>query len=347
MPISTTDLIELDTSEVKVLGKSLATIARESPKTVRMALGRQVRNTQKSIAATVRNYALRSKVEGKRTTLARFPKRHPITVSLHGKKGGGKLGDNRAVSVTRGGNEFAVGYKGGLTPFAERWQTGGKVGLYRDSAANHIRTRLFKPQWDALMQDPAFQWRVYRVLGRLYDIHTPEELEAASGDSAGAYFAAMLGTTAGIAALEDKGMGNPEESSAVQAVIGMFGVYGLAMQSRFTEDAPPMPSGVKLANYADVFAGAVCRDCPGLAALASPDAYVTKDCPPMLIQGGTADEIVPYEGSVALAERVNAVCGEGRAILEPLPGATHGHPDYASPERERSRFEFLDRVLMK
>jgi len=185
MPISTTDLIELDTSEVKVLGKSLATIARESPKTVRMALGRQVRNTQKSIAATVRNYALRSKVEGKRTTLARFPKRHPITVSLHGKKGGGKLGDNRAVSVTRGGNEFAVGYKGGLTPFAERWQTGGKVGLYRDSAANHIRTRLFKPQWDALMQDPAFQWRVYRVLGRLYDIHTPEELEAASGDSAG------------------------------------------------------------------------------------------------------------------------------------------------------------------
>ena len=170
---------------------------------------------------------------------------------------------------------------------------------------------------------------------------------AASGDSAGAYFAAMLGTTAGIAALEDKGMGNPEESSAVQAVIGMFGVYGLAMQSRFTEDAPPMPSGVKLANYADVFAGAVCRDCPGLAALASPDAYVTKDCPPMLIQGGTADEIVPYEGSVALAERVNAVCGEGRAILEPLPGATHGHPDYASPERERSRFEFLDRVLMK
>lgn len=168
---------------------------------------------------------------------------------------------------------------------------------------------------------------------------------AASGDSAGAYFAAMLGTTAGVAALEDLSMGNPEADSSVQAVIGMFGVYGLAMQSQFTEDAPPMPSGEKLANYADVFAGAVCRDCPGLAALASPEAYVTKRCPPMLIQGGTADEIVPYEGSVELVRRVNAVCGEGHAVLESLEGATHGHPDYASERYERSRFAFLDRVF--
>ena len=65
----------------------------------------------------------------------------------------------------------------------------------------------------------------------------------------------------------------------------------------------------------------------------------------MLIQGGTADEIVPYEGSVELVERVNAVCGDGRAILESLQGATHGHPDYASPRYEKSRFDFLARVF--
>ena len=140
-------------------------------------------------------------------------------------------------------------------------------------------------------------------------------------------------------------MGCPDADSSVQAVIGMFGVYGLAMQSQFTEDAPPMPSGVKIDNYADTFAGAVCRDCPGLAALASPASYVTKNCPPMLIQGGTADQIVPYLGSVELVERVNAVCGDGRAVLESLQGATHGHPDYASERYERSRFDFLDRVF--
>lgn len=168
---------------------------------------------------------------------------------------------------------------------------------------------------------------------------------AASGNSAGAWFATMLGVTDGIAAMEDRTMGNAEESSAVQAVIGMFGVYDMAMQSRFTEDAPPMPSGNKLPNYTDNFVGAVCRDCPGLASLVSPASYVRKDCPPMLIQGGTCDEIVPYEASVELVRRVEAVCGPGRAVLESLPGAKHGDPAYETPERERSRFDFLDRVF--
>lgn len=168
---------------------------------------------------------------------------------------------------------------------------------------------------------------------------------AVSGDSAGAYFAALLGTSAGVGALEDLTMGNAAYDSSVQAVIGMFGVYDLAMQSQFTEDAPPLPGGIKIANYADTFAGAVCRDCPGLASMASPASYVTKDCPPMLIQAGTADEIVPYQASVELVKRVNAVCGEGRAVLESIQGATHGHPDYESERYENSRFDFLDRVF--
>ncbi len=170
---------------------------------------------------------------------------------------------------------------------------------------------------------------------------------AASGDSAGAYFAAMLGTSAGVAALEDLSMGTPEFDSSVQAVIGMFGLYDLVLQSHFTEDAPPMPDGVKISNYADAFAGVNCRAVPGLASLASPINYVTEKCPPVLIQAGTDDEIVPYQGSVEFVNRVNAVCGEGHAILEPIPGGLHGDPAYESEERERSRFEFLDRVLKK
>lgn len=168
---------------------------------------------------------------------------------------------------------------------------------------------------------------------------------AASGNSAGAYYAAMLGTTAGVAALEDLSMGAPEQDSSVQAVVGMFGLYDLVMQSQFTEDAPPMPDGVKLFNYADIFAGATCREIPGLASLSSPISYVSKNCPPVLIQAGTEDEIVPYQSSVEFVERVNAVCGEGHAILESIPGAVHGDEAYESEEYERRRFEFLDRVL--
>lgn len=169
---------------------------------------------------------------------------------------------------------------------------------------------------------------------------------AAGGNSAGAYFAAILGASAGVAALEDDSMGNPGVSSAVQAVIGLFGVYDLVEQSEFTEKTPGM-GGFKMPNFADQFAGVVCRDCPELMALTWPGSYVTKDCPPTLIQGGTADEVVPYEASPELVAKINAVCGEGRAILQSLEGRTHGHPDYAAPENEDRLFAFLDGVFKK
>ncbi len=179
---------------------------------------------------------------------------------------------------------------------------------------------------------------------------------AVGGDSAGAYFAAMLGCSGDVASLEDYSMGNPGISSAVQAAIGLFGVYDLVMQSQFTEESnaktpsggpggPGGPGAFKMPNFADMFAGVVCREHPELMALTWPGSYVTKDCAYTLIQGGTADQVVPYEASPALVERINAVCGEGRAILQPMEGCTHGHPDYATPENKERLFAFLDSVL--
>lgn len=190
-PVSVTNLIEMDFAEVRALGKSLAAIARENPKAIRAALGMQVRNTQKTIAATVRKYRIQHKVNGKQQTVMTFPKRHPITVSLHGRAGGGKMGVVRSVSVSSIQGGFRVGYKGGLQRYAERWQDGGKTGLFRDKAANRKRYELFKGDWDAALREPDFAFRVYRVLGAHFGIHTPEELENASADTAGPAFAVL------------------------------------------------------------------------------------------------------------------------------------------------------------
>ncbi len=165
------------------------------------------------------------------------------------------------------------------------------------------------------------------------------------GASAGGYFAAMLATSAGIPALEDKTMGNAEFDSGVQACIGLFGVYDLAMQSQFTEDTPAMPGFPKMANFADQFMDLSCRDYPGLMRLAWPGAYVRPDCPPMLIQAGTKDEIVPYQNSPDLVNAVNAVCGEGRAIMEPFEGCAHGDIKFAAPENIDRLFRFMDEHL--
>ena len=168
---------------------------------------------------------------------------------------------------------------------------------------------------------------------------------AVSGDSAGAYFASILATSAGVEALEDRSMGAPDSDSSVQAMIGMFGLYDIILASQFSEDAPPMPSGVKIANFADLFAGVNCREAKGIASMVSPISYVSKNCPPVLIQAGMEDEVVPYQSSVEFVNRINAVCGDGRATLESIPGGKHGDPAYESEQLEESRFAFLDRVL--
>ena len=168
---------------------------------------------------------------------------------------------------------------------------------------------------------------------------------AVSGDSAGAYFASILATSAGVEALEDRSMGAPDCDSSVQAMIGMFGLYDIILASQFTEDAPPMPSGVKISNFADLFAGVKCREAKGIASMVSPISYVSKNCPPVLIQAGMEDEVVPYQSSVEFVNRINAVCGDGRATLESIPGGKHGDPAYESEQLEESRFAFLDRVL--
>ena len=42
---------------------------------------------------------------------------------------------------------------------------------------------------------------------------------------------------------------------------------------------------------------------------------------------------------------VNAVCGEGRAIMEPFEGCAHGDIKFAAPENIDRLFRFMDEHL--
>ena len=119
------------------------------------------------------------------------------------------------------------------------------------------------------------------------------------------------------------------------------------MQSQFSEDAEPAPGMPKLPNFMDIFMGLNCREHAGLMRLAWPGSYVRPDCPPMLIQAGTGDEVVPWQNSVDLAGHINAVCGGGRAIFESFEGCAHGDIIFGSPENEERMFRFIDEQLKK
>jgi acetyl esterase/lipase len=166
-----------------------------------------------------------------------------------------------------------------------------------------------------------------------------------AGTSAGAYHAVMAAATQDIPAFEDFSMGSPSASSSVAAAIGFFGVYDLIMQSRFTNDAPPMMPGAPAFDFAAMFLGADPREKPGLAYFADPANFVTDRMPPVLLQAGTADEVVPTPASVALAERISAVCGSSRVRLDLLEGAAHGDPRFNEKENQDKIFGWLGKVL--
>ncbi|MDR1065680.1 MAG: alpha/beta hydrolase [Oscillospiraceae bacterium] len=166
-----------------------------------------------------------------------------------------------------------------------------------------------------------------------------------SGASAGAYHAVMAAATQDIPAFEDLSMGSAEASSRVAATIGFYGVYDLIMQSKFTNDAPPMMPGAPVFDFAAMFLGVDPREKPELAYFADPTNFVTGKMPPTLLQAGTADEVVPTPASIALAERIRAVCGDGRVQLDLLEGAAHGDPRFNGKENQDKIFGWLEGVL--
>ncbi|MFI5776122.1 alpha/beta hydrolase fold domain-containing protein [Nocardia sp. NPDC051570] len=162
---------------------------------------------------------------------------------------------------------------------------------------------------------------------------------AAWGDSAGGYFASMLGTTGGVAELEGED-GNPAMSSRVQAVADWFGPSDISTMQAQTTLGLPHDAGSPEQQYL----GCAPSTCPERARAASPIAYIDRDDPPFLIQHGALDHIVPFGQSVELRDALNRAG---------VPTEFHGYGDtdheflgLADPRAiKKAFFDFLDRSL--
>ena len=173
---------------------------------------------------------------------------------------------------------------------------------------------------------------------------------ALSGDSAGAYYAILCAATQDIPGFEDPSMGNAGVSSKVQAVVGWYGCYDLMkMLPPEVEEKPdaapsPMPP---MPDIYDALVGAKPRKVAGLMYFTNPLNFITPAFPPIIIQAGTNDQIVPCEQSRMLYDKVCAVCGEDRAVLNMFEGWNHGgfSFEWYEPKHQQGVVEFLDKLL--
>jgi acetyl esterase/lipase len=168
------------------------------------------------------------------------------------------------------------------------------------------------------------------------------------GPSAGGHLVAMLGTSADVRELEDLSMGNPDFSSAVQAVVDWCG----PAEGFLTMDDELRESGFGIPNHSEELSpesrllGRKITEVPDLVKFASPMTYITENVPPFLIQHGSNDPVVPVQQSIHLAEAIERTAGKQKVNLVVLPGAGH-HGDLAFETEQNLGwvFDFLAQHL--
>lgn len=160
----------------------------------------------------------------------------------------------------------------------------------------------------------------------------------AAGCSAGGHLAMLLATSGGVEKLEGNVGGNLDQSSRVQAGIGMYCPTDLfhdasSAPERWDDPGSPIYQ----------FLGGKPSENLELARLASATAHVSEDDPPLILLAGGADKPGPtVHGKLLKAAYDKAGLNLTFQILE---GAGHGGPQYRDKERTRLIVDLLDAQL--
>lgn len=170
---------------------------------------------------------------------------------------------------------------------------------------------------------------------------------AACGGSAGGNYAAMLSLTPNVSELDDLSLGNSDYPCDIQAAVDMFGPTDfLKMDEQLAE------SGLGPCDHNDVdspesrYLGAKITKIPSKVQQANPMTYIHKDMPPILIQHGRKDHLVPVQQSIIFVEKLKKYVDHDRFEFDILEDADHGDPLFETQENMNRVFSFLDKHLI-
>jgi acetyl esterase/lipase len=220
------------------------------------------------------------------------------------------------------------------------WRTGSKASVNGIVRVEDLTSRGFlvaainyrlAPQhkWPAMIEDAKCAVRYLRANASRLSLDTSRI--GVWGGSAGGHLVAMLGLAGPSAGFEGNG-GYPEQSSAVQAVVDLFG----PAEIRYGGNSPA----------GEVFGVTDPTDPQGILRAASPVTYVSKDAPPFLIMHGDRDRVVHVSQSQILYDRLKGA-GASDVTLVIVKNAGHsfipdgGEISPTRPEISRTIIEFL------
>jgi len=244
------------------------------------------------------------------------------------------------VVLTIHGGAFAVGDKRDDLPVAAALVRAG----YAVASVNYRLSG--EARFPAAVQDVKAALRWLRAHAGEYGLD-PERI-AASGASAGAYLAVMIGATAGVPMYDDPALGNAGVRSDVRAVIDFYGPVNFASMDAQARANPrcgaPDAAHGRRGSPESRFLGRMVATAPQLVRVASPLHYLGRGpLPSFLLEHGDADCVVPHGQTLELADALRAA-GAPAVEVSILPGAGHG-PAFPTAERLPVVLDFLTRTL--
>jgi hypothetical protein len=136
-------------------------------------------------------------------------------------------------------------------------------------------------------------------------------------------------------------------SCRVLAVVGQFGPTDFSkFHAHFDESGYPRAQSPGATSALDIMLGVKADLIPNLMRFCNPIDNVRPGIPPVLLQQGRRDPMVPYQQAVEMYEKINAIAGEGMAELDLSEDFLHADPGYADSESVDRIFTFLDKYLM-
>ena len=171
---------------------------------------------------------------------------------------------------------------------------------------------------------------------------------AACGGSAGGNYSAMLCLTPNVSELDDLSLGNPGYPCEVQAAVDMFGPTDFLKMDEQLAD-----SGLGPCDHNEVdspesrYMGAKITEIPLKVQLANPMTYIHESMPPILIQHGRNDHLVPVQQSIIFVEKLKKYVPAERFEFDILEKADHGDLLFETEDNMVRVFSFLNKHLKR
>lgn len=237
------------------------------------------------------------------------------------------------------GGGFAIGDKGDIHVLAFL------KGLERGYALVSVNYRLSgEATFPAGLRDikAAIRW----IRANSGEYHLDGNRIAACGGSSGGNYAAMVCVTDHVAEFDDLSLGNPEYPCNVQVAVDWFGPTDfLKMDEQLFENGFGLSHHGEADSPESRYLGAKLSDVPLQVELANPMTYIHEQMPPILIQHGRLDTMVPVQQSMIFVEKLSKYVPMDRFEFDIIEGAGHGDPLFETEENMARVFSFLDQHL--